>query len=73
MLSTLLLAKVLIPGTRPTRRTGRRRRSGAGRYLVAFTSMQRLTAHYEATHAGARTGAVHHVIAKWPSEDIGFA
>jgi hypothetical protein len=72
-LSTLLLAKVLIPGYSADPTHWPAEEIGGGRYLVAFTSMQRLTAHYEATLPEPVPVRFTTVIAKWPTEEIGFA
>ncbi|WP_203926446.1 SseB family protein [Virgisporangium ochraceum] len=73
MLSTLLLAKVLIPGYAADPAHWPAEEIRGTRYLVAFTSMQRLTAHYEATLPEPEPVRFTTVIAKWPSEEIGFA
>lgn len=73
MLSTLLLAKVLIPGYSADPAHWPAEEIRGRRYLVAFTSMQRLTAHYEATLPEPEPVRFTTVIAKWPTEAIGFA
>jgi hypothetical protein len=73
MLSTLLLAKVLIPGYSADPAHWPIEEIKGNRYLVAFTSMQRMTAHYEATLPEPEPVRFTTVIAKWPTEDIGFA
>lgn len=73
MLSTLLLAKVLIQGYSADPAHWPTEEIKGSRYLVAFTSMQRMTAHYEATLPEPEPVRFTTVIAKWPTEEIGFA
>jgi hypothetical protein len=73
VLSTLLLAKVLIPGYSADPDDWPVEEIDGGRYLVAFTSMERLAARSEATPPEPPARRFTSVIAKWPSEDIGFA
>jgi hypothetical protein len=73
MLSTLLLAKVLIQGYSADPAHWPTEEIKGNRYLVAFTSMQRMTAHYEATLPEPEPVRFTTVIAKWPTEEIGFA
>jgi hypothetical protein len=73
-LSTLLLAKVLVPGHSPDPTQWPTEDINGGRYLVAYTSVERLTerlgAQTEPAPAPLRfTG----LIARWPGDDLGFA
>ena len=73
VLSTLLLAKVLIPGYSPDPGSWPVEEIDGGRYLVAFTSMERLVARSEATPPEPPSLRFTTVIARWPSDEIGFA
>lgn len=73
VLSTLLLAKVLIPGYTADASQWPIEEISGGRYLVAFTSKERLAARSEAEQPEPPTLRFTSVIARWPSDDIGFA
>jgi hypothetical protein len=77
-LSTLLLAKVLVPGHSPDPDLWPVEEINEGRYLVAFTSPERLaerpgSEERDFGRAALATVRFTSLIARWPSDDLGFA